>query len=156
MEFRLKEEWTENSNTARKSPTADSSWFHSEYPPPPYGVIARARAGDVLLLQVKVLEAYSGELGYRVALFSKTDQYEAVIRPDHVVRVVFAPEVPAEPPVGTWIAAMEENGEINVFAHLFDAPDGWLDVATQSPIIWPEVYRRGGHPDNVLSGPIPQ
>jgi hypothetical protein len=156
VEFTLKDAWSKNSEIARKSPTADSDWFHSDHPPTRHGVITAGKPGDVVLLQAKILEVYPGELGYRIVLFSKTDQYECFIRPDHVVRVILAPEVPAEPSVGTWIAAMEENGEINVFAHLSSESGGWLDVATQAPIHWSEVYRRGGHPDNVLSAPAPR
>lgn len=47
--------------------------------------------GDHVLIRGKVVLVYGGERGYEVELFSKTDRYDAIVRPDLIVGKTAAP-----------------------------------------------------------------
>jgi hypothetical protein len=140
-----------------------NGWYHHSYPPRPDGIMPRPAVGDVVWLQVKVLKVFPGdELGYEVALFSKTDEYSAVVRPDHVVRVVRAPKIPPEPVFGTYLLHLplpgEDEGQMTVFAHIgLGGGRPWRDVAAQQNITWEEAYLRGARPvdANIITAPPP-
>lgn len=135
-------------------------WYYNPYPPRPDGIMPKAVKGDVVWLQAKVIEVYPGdELGYVVTLFSKQQEYQAIVRPDHVVRVVRAPRIPPEPPFGTYILHMpdEDEDQMTVFAHIgLDKERPWRDVAAQQNITWTEAYLRGARStaaDIIVLGP---
>lgn len=54
------------------------------------------KVGDFVLIRGQVVKVYGGEVGYSVELFSKTDQYQAIVRPDLIIEKV-APPLPDEP-----------------------------------------------------------
>lgn len=60
------------------------------------GVGEVLKAGSWVLIRAKVLEVYGADVGLTVELFSKTDQYKAIIRRDLVVDVI-DPPLPPEP-----------------------------------------------------------
>ncbi len=68
--------------------------------------------GDTVHIQGTVLQVVP-DVGYLVELFSKTDQYQAWVRPDSVVAVEI-PQPPTEPPDGTWLVG-SDNNRPNVF-----------------------------------------
>lgn len=50
--------------------------------------------GDWVLIRAQVVKVHGSDIGYAVELFSKTDQYEAYIRPDLVVAKTDPPPQP--------------------------------------------------------------
>lgn len=110
------------------------------------------RPGDRVLIEAAVIRHMPG-VGTLVELFSKTDQYTAWVREDHIVQVVLPDPVP-EPEDDTWLLG-SFDGHPRVF-HRDDAeghndPERrhdrhWWDVVTEQWIDWPEAVRRGANP----------
>lgn len=119
----------------------------------------RVMVGDEVLIRARVTEVGPADAGYTVELFSKTDQYSAQVRPDLVERVL-VPEVPEEPPDGTWLPVVEgEFRNPTVFLRS-DARAGvepgrrvqrrWRDFEAAIWVDWPEAVRRGADPTRRL------
>lgn len=115
--------------------------------------------GDEVLVRGTVTRVERG-VGVVVELFSKTDQYEAWVRRDLIVDVVL-PDVPGEPPDGTWLAGQDPDaGHERVFIR--NDAEGhndrevrrhdrrWWDVYAEQWIDWPTAVRRGADPNRVL------
>lgn len=154
MEFKQKAEWLKNSTEARKQSDGEGGdWFSTQYAPATDTPLPPPEKDDVVWIQAKVVQGYPHDLGCRVVLFSKTDQYEAMIATNHLIRVIEAPVAPAEPPVGTWLGAVDDQGGPNVFVRL---PGGWYDVGMQQELSWVDAYRRGAHPSNLIRQPLIQ
>lgn len=52
------------------------------------------KVGDFVLIRAQVIEVHGADVGYAVELFSKTDQYTAMIRPDLVIAQTHRPAAP--------------------------------------------------------------
>lgn len=115
--------------------------------------------GDEVLIRATVVKWQPG-VGARVELFSKTDQYQAWIRADHIAEVVVNDIPVAEPADGT-ILAGEEPGGVNLRVFVRDDAEGhndpdrrhdrhWWDVTAEDWVDWPTAVRRGANPDRVL------
>lgn len=120
---------------------------------------------DEVLIRGRVTK-YRPGVGLVVELFSKTDQYEAWVREDRVVEVVL-PELPSEPPDGTWLVGVILLGEQG--SHIFRRDDDeghndretrrhdrrWWDYTAQEWVSWPEAVRRGANPAlRLVAAPI--
>lgn len=117
------------------------------------------RVGDSILVKASVVEVAPG-VGVRVELFSKTDQYTAWIRTDHVDQLVL-PDAGDEPGDGTWLECLTDCGDPNVFfrndgqgpkdqpVRRFDRH--WWDVAGMQWVDWPTAIRRGADPARRLA-----
>lgn len=116
------------------------------------------RVGDEVLIRGTVLQ-WIPTVGARVELFSKTDQYEAWIRPDHIAEVI-VPDLPAEPADGTWLLGEEPRGT-NARIFMRDDAEGhhdpyrrhdqhWWDVVAEQWIDWPAAVKRGADATRVL------
>ncbi len=150
-----------NSSSAADADIDDATdragWWHEGPPPEPDGILPIPDPGDVVWIQARVLyvpSSYS-EVGYRVQLFSKIDEYQAWVLPKHVVRVVRAPEVPDEPANGTWLCGTGQY-ELNAFtrndqAAIDNGNRHWYDIGASSWIDWPEAFMRGADPNQRLT-----
>lgn len=118
------------------------------------------RRGDQVLLLAEVRRHEPG-VGVLVDLFSKTDQYQAWVREDHIVGVQpLGDGCPSEPPDGTMLLGDQCDGEGSVFRR--DDKDGhcdqperrfdrhWWDYAGSQWIDWPTAVRRGANPGRML------
>lgn len=116
----------------------------------PDGVV-EPRVGDEILVRGTVVQWLPG-VGALVELFSKTDQYEAWIRPSLIADVI-VPNLPEEPADGTWLGGEDpDSGNTRVFCrsdargHCDDDrryDRRWWDVAAEEWIDWPMAVRRG-------------
>ncbi len=115
------------------------------------GAAGQLKPGDTVLIRGTVVQALDG-VGVEVELFSKTDQYTAWVRLDHVAALVL-PDVPPEPGDGTWIPARNtDDGGVHVF-HRHDAevpvepdrrfPRRWQVAGTGEWVDWPTAVHRG-------------
>lgn len=118
------------------------------------------RVGDEVLIRATVVSLPDRARGeVKVELFSKTDQYNAVVRLDLIETVLMLfPSVAEEPPDGTWLAGEtnEDTGNASVFRR--DDAEGhcdqpirrydrhWWDFAASEWIDWPTAIRRGADP----------
>lgn len=50
--------------------------------------------GDYVLILAKIVEVHGSDIGYSVELWSKTDQYTAMVRPDLVITTADRPAAP--------------------------------------------------------------
>jgi hypothetical protein len=118
-----------------------------------HGVVdgAPIHVGDQVLIRAQVLQSIEG-VGVRVHLFSKTDEYTAWIREDHLWMAASQDSLPAEPADGTWLIMHDSEGKSRIF-HRDDAeghfdPDRrhqqhWYDVTGEGWIDWPAAIDRG-------------
>ncbi len=113
------------------------------------------KPGDLVSITAEVVEVgHADDIGVRVELYSKTDQYKTWVSPDHIERVI-VPDVPDEPADGTWLAldAVDTFGlTIKVWQRCdADAPTDpdrrfprhWFAVHAGSWVDWPTVVAAG-------------
>lgn len=94
--------------------------------------------GDHVLILGKVVKAWGADIGYTVELFSKTDQYTAMIRPDLVVAKTADP-TPPEP--DREYLVVDQDGDIWSWSH--DAR-AWECRSESGQLVWAELVKTFG------------
>lgn len=89
-------------------------------------------------LRAKVIEARGGELGYLVELFSKTDQYQAWVRPDMVTGPADPP--PVDEPKGLGAVVKDRWGGLHIRTD-YDAHthEPWRAAGTDDTARWSDI-----------------
>lgn len=112
-------------------------------------------AGDQVMVRAEVLQSQAG-VGALLRLYSRTDEMQVWVREDHLRYALVDPELPPEPPDGSWLHAdgsMFPDGNSRIF-HRSDAEGHndrdvrrfdrhWWDVVEQKWIDWPAAVERG-------------
>lgn len=119
-----------------------------------YGGQTQLRVGDTVWIRATVTRIARSE-EVEVELFSKTTQYQELVRSD--LLELELPEVPDEPPDGTWLHGHpRDDGNSSVFRR--DDAEGhndvpgrrydrrWWDFAAGEWVDWPTAVARGADP----------
>lgn len=115
------------------------------------------KPGDTVTIRVKVLEVGPADLGMKVELFSKTDQYPAWIRTDLVTEHTPAPAVRAEPEPGAYLIGGQLAVNFTDVHHDPPPPDGgwWRYGRGWDWHSWPTVWLNLGGPDVTITPLVP-
>lgn len=112
---------------------------------------------DEVLIRAKVIRTIAFSPNVLVELFSKTDQYEAWIRRDHILMLAASTDVP-EPEDKSWVLQGDEGSFDGVFAFCrsdvgapLSTPNGprrdpahWFSVGSGQWMTWDMVIREIG------------
>jgi hypothetical protein len=90
----------------------------------------KIKSGDRVRIEAKVVETRSEEVGLLVELFSKTDQYEAWVRADHVVEHVVRGAMDVVKELGDYAVVRFRDKTYLFVNDVWLGEDGYADSTT--------------------------